>query len=111
MKFAFRFVLFMLLAATTLPAADVQDKASTRPTDAYSTRTLEGWTVHVSQRLLDDHKKQTDKAIELLTSHLDEIIKVVPASAVARLREVPLWISRNIPASRPAPNIIPTPTG
>jgi hypothetical protein len=56
-------------------------------------RQLEGWRVGISRVLLADHAAATEKAIELLTKQLQEIVRVVPASAVAKLKRVPLYLS------------------
>src|SRR5437016_2036611 len=52
------------------------------------TYSIERWTVLVSERLLSEDKEATAKALELLRVQLQEIIRVVPAEAVAKLREV-----------------------
>lgn len=56
-------------------------------------RRVVGWQVFISQTLLDEHAVATERAIELLEKQLDEIIRVVPADAVAKLRSVPLYLS------------------
>ena len=56
-------------------------------------RQLKGWRVLISQRLLDDHAAATEQALELLAAQLEEIVRVVPADAVAKLRKVPLYLS------------------
>lgn len=67
----------------------------------YDTRQLAGWTVHVSRTLLDSQSAETSKALELLKKQLDEILHVVPAPAVAKLQQVPLWISPEYPPASP----------
>lgn len=62
---------------------------------------VEGWTVQVSERLLAEQKDATAKALELLRGQLAEIVRVVPASAVTRLREVTLWFSPEYPGIGP----------
>jgi arylsulfatase A-like enzyme len=64
-------------------------------------RRIEGWTVLISEDLLKDQAEATARAIELLTEHLKEIIRVVPAPAVAYVQTVPLWISPEYPNVRP----------
>jgi hypothetical protein len=59
----------------------------------YQTNTIEGWRVLVDQRLLDDNRVATEKALELLGIQLREIASKVPAPAVTKLREVTLWFS------------------
>ena len=56
-------------------------------------RQLEGWWVGISRELLAEHAAATEKAIELLTKQLQEIVREVPASAVAKLKRVPLYLS------------------
>lgn len=57
------------------------------------TREVRGWTLHINRVLLGDDAKTTERAVELLTRQLDEIIRVVPSNAVAELRKVPLYFS------------------
>lgn len=60
-----------------------------------------GWTLHVSEELRRNHPGPTERALELLEIQLADIVRVVPASAVARLREVPLWLSPEYPGITP----------
>lgn len=57
------------------------------------TKQIEGWTLLVSEELLEKDKAATERALDLLTVQLQEIARVVPAAAVAELRKVPLWFS------------------
>ncbi len=68
---------------------------------SYTTREIEGWTVLVSEQLLEQDKEATGRALELLTIQLQEINQVVPAAVVVELHKVPLWISPEYP------NVIP----
>ncbi len=65
------------------------------------TKSIEGWTVLVSDELLEKDKAATTRALELLTVQLQEIVRVVPAAAVAELRKVPLWFSPEYPKVQP----------
>jgi hypothetical protein len=65
------------------------------------TRQIEGWTVYISDELLDKEKDQTARALELLTAQLAEIARVVPAKALAELQKVPLWISPEYAGTQP----------
>ncbi len=67
----------------------------------YVTRDVSGWSVHINQSLLDSAPDLTELAIKLLQVQLDEIVIVVPATAVAELKKVPLWISPEYPATQP----------
>src|SRR5213594_4161688 len=77
-------------AELSLPGASVA---------AHQTNSIEGWTVLVNERLHD--KAATAKALELLRAQLQEIVRVVPAAAVAKLREVTLWFSPEYPGVKP----------
>ena len=63
----------------------------------HQTKGIEGWTVFVSDALLEKDKPATETALELLTAQLQEITRVVPAAAVVELRKVPLWFSPEYP--------------
>ena len=67
----------------------------------HQTNSIEGWTVLVSTRLLSEEKLATAKAMELLRAQLQEIVRVVPAPAVTKLREVTLWFSTEYPGIQP----------
>lgn len=67
----------------------------------YQTNSVEGWTVLVDGRLLAADDAHTKKAIDLLQMQLKEIIRVVPAPAVAKLREVTLWFSPEYSGVKP----------
>jgi len=58
------------------------------------TREVLGWSVHIHKALLTaETRPVTERALELLKVQLDEIVRVVPAAAVADLRKVPLYFS------------------
>ncbi len=65
------------------------------------TREIAGWSVHVSKALLSADSAATEHALKLLGAQLDEIVRVVPASAVVELKKVPLWVSPEYPGVRP----------
>lgn len=65
------------------------------------TKSIEGWTVRVSDELLEKDQAATGRALELLTVQLQEIVRVVPAAAVGELRKVPLWFSPEYPQMQP----------
>jgi iduronate 2-sulfatase len=65
----------------------------------YRQMKLEGWTVFISERLLQDQKQATDRAIELLDAQLKTTVGRVPGPAVAMLRTVPLWFSPVYPGT------------
>ena len=57
------------------------------------TRNVEGWTLHISAELLAEQKQAVDAAMPFLQKQLAEIVRVVPAAAVAKLREVPIFFT------------------
>lgn len=71
------------------------------PAAGHQTKSVEGWTVLVNDRLLTESPDATIKALELLGLQLREIVRVVPAPAVAKLRTVPLWFSPEYPGVPP----------
>jgi len=71
------------------------------PASPHQTNLVEGWTVLINERLLKEEKDATAKAVELLRIQLQEIVRVVPAPAVAKLREVTLWFSPEYPGIQP----------
>jgi hypothetical protein len=71
------------------------------PVPDYQTRTIEGWTVQIDERLLATSKDATDQAVVVLTAQLKEIVRLVPTAAVAQLRKVTLWFSPSYPGTEP----------
>jgi dipeptidyl-peptidase-4 len=70
------------------------------PDPVYDTRTVRGWTVHVNRVLLAADAKPTAKAMGFLDKQLEDIIKVVPKEAVAKLQQVPLYFNPEYPGVR-----------
>jgi hypothetical protein len=68
---------------------------------SYSVRKIEGWTIYINLALPEKEKALTEKALELLQKQLQEIVRVVPSNAVAKLREVQLWFSPEYPGTKP----------
>src|SRR6185295_15022424 len=94
----------LLLGANGLAAltfCDVPLAGKPKAATGYQTRLVEGWTVQIRDELLGEEKAVTEKALELLALQLKEIVRVVPAPAVAKLREVTLWFSPPYPGVRP----------
>lgn len=83
--------------------AVIKAKAQERDRHANSrdTRDIAGWSVHIRRELLTQDAAITARALELLKSQLDEIVRVVPAAAVAELQKVPLWVSPEYPKVTP----------
>jgi hypothetical protein len=62
------------------------------PTSNYAPRDVYGWTVYVNHRLLEDQKELGDRTLELLGVKLYDIVRMVPAPAVEKLRRVTIWV-------------------
>lgn len=71
------------------------------PESADDTRTIRGWTLHVSRELLNKEPKLTANATELLDKQLEEITRVVPKPAVEKLQKVPLYFMPEYPGVQP----------
>jgi hypothetical protein len=93
-----RSVLLLLLG---LLAAGTGRADTTTVFPARETRRITGWTVHVSRMLLAEQPAATARALELLQVQLEEIVRLLPAPALARLRQVPLWLSPEYPGIPP----------
>jgi hypothetical protein len=89
-----------------LAAAREQIKTAARARDANANgiqreiREVSGWKVHINKVLLDSQRAETEHALDLLKRMLDDIIRLVPAQAVAGLQKVPLYFSPTYPGKR-----------
>jgi dipeptidyl-peptidase-4 len=89
-----------IVAASMLTVFGFQSSASggeIAKVPGYETREIRGWTVHFSDKLLAEQKPAVDAALPFLEKQLDEILRVVPAPAVAKLKEIPIWFSPEYP--------------
>lgn len=60
---------------------------------SHTERTIEGWTVHVDDRLLvEPGKGLGDQTVRLLTQRLGAVTLVLPADKLTRLRQVEIWL-------------------
>ena len=64
-------------------------------------KSIAGWTIHISRDLLATNGDATAKALELLQTQLEEIVRVVPKDAVVKLQQVPLYFSPEYSAVKP----------
>jgi hypothetical protein len=91
---------FLLLTGLWLPESsqardDPKPDRPFVPTEAYETREVQGWTLHVNKALLAAQKDQGDSALVLLDRMLKEISETVPPGALVRLRAIPIWLGVN----------------
>jgi alpha-galactosidase len=91
-------ILAVILACGAVLAQDVRPFPK-----SHTQRDIEGWTVHIDDRLLAGSDKALgDHALRLLANRLYDIKIVVPADKVARLQKVPIWIDVSHGKLRPA---------
>jgi dipeptidyl-peptidase-4 len=88
----------------TLPTPAADPAAAT-----HETRDVLGWTLHVNRSLAAADAEATETAIKLLEKQLAEVVRVVPAAAVAELRQTPLWFSPEYPGVGPKAEFHPDP--
>lgn len=70
--------------------------AETNLPTAHTTRSIEGWTVRVDDRLLrGDEIPNGEKALKLLGARLTAITFVVPDKALEKLRAIPIQLDRD----------------
>src|SRR5436190_24063097 len=69
----------------------------------HTLRNVEGWTVHIDDRLLDgDDKALGEHALRILSNRLYDIKHVVPAEKIKFLQKVPIWLDLSHGKLRPA---------
>lgn len=85
-------------AATKVASASAEKNVAKAATTLHQTRVIARWTLHISAKI---DQAALNKALPLLQAQLEEIIRVVPAKAVAELQKVPLWINPEYPKVRP----------
>ena len=102
MKSVLAALLFGLTAALALDQPKLRPQTQhANDTPYHVVRLIEGWTLHVNVKLFEMDAPALEKALQLLRAQLDEIVRVVPAQAVAELRNVPLWINPEYPKVQP----------
>ena len=80
----------LVLAACLIAAAP--PKPAYEPTTSYEVQTIEGWKVYVHKKLLGEQKDLGQQALKLLRAKLYGVTRVVPKRALAKLRQVPIWL-------------------
>jgi hypothetical protein len=88
----------MLLATLRLRGEDSPAKP-----ESHTKRDIEGWTVHIDDRLLTGPDKELgDHSLRILANRLYDIKLVVGPDKVKRLQQVPIWLDRTHGKLRPA---------
>jgi hypothetical protein len=84
-------LVFMALALGALGQSNSYD-----PESAYAPRQIEGWRILVNQKLLAQ-TNLCDRTIKVLSMHLFQVTRVVPEPALAKIRQIPIWVELNDP--------------
>ncbi|MEO1523809.1 MAG: hypothetical protein AAFX06_00150 [Planctomycetota bacterium] len=92
----------LLLAALPLPSSFAQEPKPGIPTAPYRDVTIEDWPVRVSERLLADSPKATQKALDLLAAQIVRLREALPATAFEKVRRVRIWFSPPYPGFGPS---------
>lgn len=92
MKFLLPFFALALAAMAAEPPAAAEPPLPTK----HQTRTLEGWTVRVDERLLSGDQAATgERALKLIDARLMEIGLVMSPGPLAKLRQIPIQLDLN----------------
>lgn len=94
----------MIVAATVLsgrmaPREETIETVSKGSATTYVTRTIEGFTVHVDQRLLGEQRAVGDEALGVLASHLFQIRRVVRPEPLEKLRTIAIFLGLDDPVA------------
>ena len=84
----FRCICLLIACASTAIARAAESSQTVR----YQTNTLEGWRLVINEQLTND-APALQRSLDLLRDQLREIVRIVPAPAVEKLRQVTLWFS------------------
>ncbi len=89
----------LILIASLIPLAMAEEakELAYEPTSSYPTRNVRGWTIYVHHRLLEDDKELGDRALEQLDVKLYEINRLLPAAALEKLHQIPIWLEHSNP--------------
>ena len=85
------FMLFMALISGAAAQTNSFD-----PESAYTPRDIEGWRVLVNGKLLAE-TNLCDRVIIILSAQLFQITRVVPTPALAKIRQIPIWVELDDP--------------
>lgn len=84
----------VLLAAFLFPISNTS-ATSFDPTDRYETREIQGWTICINKRFLQDQRDLSKNTIALLDHQLFQVVHTLPFHAVAKLRKVVIWVEES----------------
>ena len=90
----------MLLLIGSAGAGASTRPSTYEPTSHYVIRRIEGWPVYVHRMLLDEKKELGERAMRRLAGSLENIVRVIPPAATAKLKQVPIWLEYDNPKNR-----------
>ena len=93
-----RLAIFTLVATAFISSAEDAPTPAAAP--VYHSQVIEGWTLKINERIEKEQKEKLDKALELITLQLKEIVRVVPEEAVSEMRKVTLWMNPEYEAGK-----------
>jgi len=92
---------FTFSAGTILCLTFFATTIATAQSPQYTSRVVVGWTLLVRNELLEQDSERTEHAVRLLQQQLEEIIRVVPKTAVTELQKVRLYFCPEYPGMGP----------
>ena len=72
-------------------------KTPFEPTGNYAVREIEGWKAYIHIAFESESPELCRETLDLLNCQLYQITRMVPASAVKKLRRIPIWIELKEP--------------
>lgn len=93
------FTVALMLAAPRAWAEEpaAAEKPPFDPTSRYEERSVEGWSVLVSDRFGEEEPELLEDVLAELRQQLVEIARAVPGPSVGQLRKVRIWVEVNDP--------------
>jgi hypothetical protein len=91
MSSSLRCILVVLMLCLGL-SPKISSASGYDPTGDYEVRQMNGWTLRINQKLARGDASPAQETLRLLEFQLYQITRVVPAAALAKLREIPIWI-------------------
>lgn len=94
-EFFYPLMTLSLLLLFLLPSITISlPSESPEPTETYTVRSMQGWTVYVNDRLLNEEPDLGKRTLELLSVKLFDINFVVPARVLKKLHAVKIWLDK-----------------
>lgn len=87
-------VLFLVLSSTVQGQSNRLDKVKKQKIPGYTIKTIEGFTVLLSDETMENESTSKDKykPLKVLEREFQNLIKIVPAKIIRVLRKVPVWV-------------------